>query len=144
MSDPIVVERLVDASAEGIYAHLTQSALWARWQGLGAEIDATPGGIFRLKMPNGMTARGQFVALDKNRRVVFTWGWIDHPGVPPGSSTVEVELISEGTRTRVRLTHRGLPPDEIPIHNAGWMHYLPRLAAVAAGTDPGPDTGPLG
>ena len=144
MSDPIVVERLVAASAKRVYAHLTQSALWARWQGLDAEIEATPGGLFRLNMPNGMTARGQFVTLDEDRRVVFTWGWIDHPGVPPGSSTVEVDLISEGDKTRIRLTHSGLPPEEIAIHTAGWVHYVPRLVAVATGSDPGPDTGPAG
>lgn len=142
MSDPIVVERVVDAPAARVCGHLTESALWARWQGLGAKIDARPGGIFRLRMPNGMTARGEFVSLELDRRVVFTWGWIDHPGVPPGSSTVEVDLIAEGDRTRIRLTHSGLAPEEVSIHRAGWTHYMPRLAAVAEGTDPGPDTGP--
>jgi hypothetical protein len=40
------------------------------------------------------------------------------------------------------LTHRGLPPDDIAIHEAGWRHYVPRLAALAEGGDPGPDTNP--
>jgi hypothetical protein len=39
----------------------------------------------------------------------------------------------------VRLTHRGLPEDAIEIHQAGWVNYTGRLAAVSEGRDPGPD-----
>lgn len=141
-AEPIVVERVIAAPPARIFEHFTQSALWARWQGSDAKVDGVVGGIFRLLMPNGMTARGQFVALEPHRRVVFSWGWVDHPGVPPGSSTVEVELLPEGANTRVRLTHTGLPPDEVAIHRMGWDHYVPRLAAVSEGADPGPDEGP--
>lgn len=144
MSTAIVVERRIKARPAAVYGYFTDSGLWARWQGLDATVDARPGGIFRLAMSNGMTARGEFVLLDPHRRVVFTWGWIDHPGVPPGSSTVEVDLIAEGDHTLVRLTHTGLPPEELPLHRVGWEHYLPRLASAAEGIDPGPDTGPDG
>ena len=142
MSAAIVIERLVAAPPSAVYAHLTVAEKWARWQGTGAHLEARPGGIFSLAMANGATARGEFVELEPDRRVVFTWGWVDHPAVPPGTSTVEIELIPEGPGTRVRLTHRGLPEDEIPLHTAGWEHYVPRLAAVAQGEDPGPDPGP--
>ncbi len=142
MADPIVVERWVGAPPEKVYGFLTTSEKWARWQGAGAEIDARPGGIFAMDMANGMRARGQFVELEEDRKVVFTWGWIDHPGVPPGSTTVEIDLLPERGGTTIRLTHRGLSPDELPIHRLGWDHYLPRLAVVAAGGDPGPDPGP--
>lgn len=139
MGDPIVVERHIAAPAEVVYDHLTDSESWSRWQGVGAQIDARPGGIFGVTMGNGMMARGQFVELVPNRRVVFTWGWIDHPGLPPGSSTVEVVLVPEGDGTRVTLTHRELPDEEIAPHTAGWERYVPRLAMASEGTDPGPD-----
>jgi uncharacterized protein YndB with AHSA1/START domain len=93
-------------------------------------------------MPDGAIARGQFVELVPDERVVFTWGWVDHPAVPPGSSTVEIEIEAEGGGTRVTLTHRDLPHDEIETHSAGWNHYLARLAAVAAGLEIEPDRGP--
>lgn len=142
MSEPIVVERSIAAPPSVVYAYLTESDKWARWQGVTASLDARTGGLFRMSMPDGLTARGEFVDLVPDERVVFTWGWIDHPGLPPGSSTVEIELAAEGDGTRLRLTHRGLPSDEIPIHVAGWTHYVPRLDVVATGGDPGPDTGP--
>jgi uncharacterized protein YndB with AHSA1/START domain len=82
------------------------------------------------------------VELVPDRRVVFTWGFVDAPGLPPGSTTVEINLIPDGDATLVRLTHRCLTGEDVPIHRAGWDHYLPRLAAVSSGTDPGPDAGP--
>ena len=139
MSAPIVVERRIAASPAVVYRY--QSDSWARWQGIGATVDATPGGIFTIDMANGMKSRGQFLELIPERRVVFTWGWIDHPGVPPGSSTVEIDLDDEGEATLLTLTHRDLPPDEVPTHTMGWDHYVPRLAIVSEGGDPGADEG---
>jgi len=93
-------------------------------------------------MGNGMNARGAFVELVPERRVVFTWGWVDQPGIPPGSTTVEIDLIADGGETLLVLTHRDVPDHEIASQRTGWAHYLPRLAATAAGRDPGVDPGP--
>lgn len=142
MAEPIVVTRHVAAPPSEVFRYLTESEAWARWQGVGADIDARPGGFFGLSMPGGQRARGQFVELEPDERVVFTWGWVDHPGVPPGSTTVEIELVADDGGTTVTLTHRDLPADEIDLHTAGWEYYLPRLALVAEGGDPGSDSGP--
>jgi uncharacterized protein YndB with AHSA1/START domain len=142
MTEPIVLTRRIAAPPSVVYAYLTDSEKWVRWQGASATIEAKRGGLFALAMANGTSARGQFVELIPNHRVVFTWGWIDHPGVPPGSSTVEIDLVPEGDGTLVKLTHRGLPRDEVAIHTAGWNHYTARLVIVAEGGDPGPDAIP--
>lgn len=142
MTDPIVVERTVSASPSTIYSYLTDSERWSDWQGEQATIDAQPGGIFRVRMGNGQTARGQFVSLEPDRRVVFTWGWIDLPDLPPGSTTVEIDLIPDGDGTLIRLTHRDLPSDHRTIHHLGWEHYTNRLTLAASGVEPGPDPGP--
>lgn len=142
MTEPIVIERRIAAPPSVVYGYLTESHKWARWQGETATIEPKRGGVFAFSMANGMKARGQFSELVPDRRVVFTWGWIDHPEVPPGSTTVEIDLIGDGDGTLLTLTHRGLPLDEVASHTAGWNHYLPRLAVVASGGDPGPDHGP--
>lgn len=139
---PLTVERRVAAPPAAVYAYLTESERWARWQGAGADVDAVPGGRFRMTMGNGMTAEGRFLELVTDERVVFTWGWLGNESLPPGSSTVEIELVPDGEGTLVRLTHRGLPLDETEIHLVGWRHYLPRLALAAEGGDPGVDPGP--
>ncbi len=138
----IVIQQRIEAPPETVYRYLTESDRWVQWQGTSASLDARPGGIFAMDMGNGMNARGQFVELVPHKRVVFTWGWIDQPGIPPGSTQVEIDLTETDEGTLLVLTHRSLPFDEVPQHQMGWNHYLPRLAVVAAGGDPGPDLGP--
>jgi uncharacterized protein YndB with AHSA1/START domain len=143
-ADPtsLIIERHVAADPSAVYAHLTDSERWARWQGTMATIDAQPGGLFRMVMGNGMCARGQFVELVPDKRVVFTWGWIDMPDLPPGSTLVEIDLERTAHGTLIRLTHRNLPAEHADLHRVGWEHYTQRLATCAVGGDPGPDPGP--
>ncbi len=140
----VTISQHIVAPPSTVYNYLTRSEKWAQWQGASASLDARPGGIFSMVMGNGMNARGQFVELVPEKRVVFTWGWVDQPGIPPGSTTVEIELSDYADGTLLVLTHREIPPDEAALQKMGWTHYLPRLASVAAGEDPGPDTGPGG
>ena len=140
----IVLKQRIEASPSTVYRYLTKSEQWSLWQGASASLDAKRGGIFSMVMCNGMNARGQFVELVPDKRVVFTWGWVDRPGIPPGSTTVEIELSEEADGTLLVLTHREVPSDESAMQKMGWTHYLPRLAIVAAGQDPGPDAGPGG
>jgi len=139
----IVIEQRIKAPPSTVYAYLTNADLWKRWQGVGATLDARVGGVFSMLMANGNNARGEFVELVPERRVVFTWGWVDQPGIPVGSTTVEIELRPDGAGTVLVLTHRSVPDDEVTLHRAGWAHYLPRLASVASGSDAGEDEGPV-
>jgi uncharacterized protein YndB with AHSA1/START domain len=142
---PLVVERRIQASPETVFGFFADPRRWLQWQGLEAELDPRPGGVFRMNVRGDGWAVGRFLQVDPPRRIVFTWGWeIERSPLPPGSSVVEVELIPQGDGTLVRLTHRGLPPGEVPAHQAGWSHYLDRLAVRAGGGDPGPDPLRLG
>jgi uncharacterized protein YndB with AHSA1/START domain len=141
-TEAIRIERRIEAPPSAVYRYLTEARLWARWQGESAELDPRPGGRFRVRMAEGQTVEGAFLDVEPDRRIVVTWGWQDHPRMPPGTSTVEFELVPDGTGTLVRLTHRGIPADDIPIHRAGWDVFVPRLALAAAGGDPGPN--PIG
>lgn len=138
----IHTEKLIEAPPSTVFAYLTSSEKWAKWQGNEATIEPRVGGLFRMVMGNGMIARGQFLALVPNKKIVFTWGWVDRPGVPPGSSTVEIDLIDRDGSTLLKLKHSGLVSEEIPFHRQGWEHYLTRLSVASRGIDPGPDTGP--
>jgi uncharacterized protein YndB with AHSA1/START domain len=83
-------------------------------------------------------ARGEYLEIAPNTRIVFTWGWEDSH-VPPGSTTVEITLQVDGDGTILRLRHMGLPEDQRDLHAQGWAHYLERLAVAASGRDPGAD-----
>jgi uncharacterized protein YndB with AHSA1/START domain len=137
-----VVEReiKIDARPETVFAYLIDSDKMPLWMGVEAELDPRPGGLFRMKVNDDWTARGEFVEVDSPNRVVFTWGWErEGANVPPGSSTVEITLELEGDATLLRLVHRDLPEDSRGPHTHGWETYLGRLAVSATGADPGPD-----
>jgi uncharacterized protein YndB with AHSA1/START domain len=143
-SEKTAVERevAIAASPETIWQFLVDEEKAVRWMGRACSFDPRPGGEYRCEVLSGNTAVGEFVELDEPRRLVFTWGWESGPvPVPPGSSTVEIELIPEGEGTRLRFIHRDLPGAEAAARHAeGWDHYLKRLQTVARGDDPGRDT----
>lgn len=142
--DTKVIERVITIAAapEVVFRLLTDANEYVRWKGQRAELDARPAGMFRVVFPNGKDiVVGRFVEVIKPSRVVFTWGWENNPLVPPGSSTVEIDLTSAGSGTRLRLVHRGLPFEGLATHSEGWDFFLPRLTAVAEGRDPASDSG---
>jgi uncharacterized protein YndB with AHSA1/START domain len=136
----VVVTRVIAASPATVFSFFTDLERWTAWQGVDGEIDARPDGIFRLRMPGGQVASGRFVEVDAPHRIVFTWGWEgEGSAVPPGSTTVVVELSADGDGTHLRLTHRSLePPPVAEHHRQGWEAYLERLRIRAEGGDPGP------
>jgi uncharacterized protein YndB with AHSA1/START domain len=136
----LVREILIDASPETIFELLTVPEKHVLWDGTEADLDPRPGGVYRVLVAGKHQAAGEFVEVVPNERVVVTFGWDqpDHP-IPPGSTRVVYELVPDGNKTLVRLTHSGLPDDAVSDHTEGWDHYLGRLNVVATGGDPGPD-----
>ena len=141
-TDTTVYERTlaIDASPETVWEFLVDPEKLMRWKGINADLDAQPGGTFRCEVIPGHIARGEYVEIDKPNRLVFTWGWDGSEDVPPGSSTIVIELASDGDGTSLHFVHKDLPNAEaIASHAHGWDHYLPRLEIAAAGGDPGED-----
>jgi uncharacterized protein YndB with AHSA1/START domain len=141
-TDTTVYERTlaIDASPETVWEFLVDPEKLMRWKGINADLETQPGGIFRCEVIPGHIARGEYVEIDKPNKLVFTWGWDGSEDVPPGSSTIEIELASAGDGTSLRFVHKDLPNAEaIASHAHGWDHYLPRLETAAGGGDPGED-----
>jgi uncharacterized protein YndB with AHSA1/START domain len=139
-AEPVEVEVTIRAPASFVFRLFTEAELLVRWIGVGAEVEARPGGRFRFELLPGEFCSGRYVEVVPDRRIVFTWGW-ESGALPvhPGSSTVEVDLEDRGEVTVVRLVHRGLEEAMRPMHLDGWKRYLERLAAVAEGRPAGPD-----
>jgi uncharacterized protein YndB with AHSA1/START domain len=137
-------ELAIDASPETVWGFLTDPDKVQRWWGQSVSFDPRPGGEFVVVVSRTHTTRGEFVELDPPRRLVYTWGWETGPPgqelVPPGSTTVEIDLEPSGAGTKLRFRHSGLPNAEAAqAHAEGWDHYLGRLTVTASGGDPGPD-----
>lgn len=132
----------IEARPETVFSFLTDPAKLAMWQGQHVAVDATPGGMYRIVIRDGLVMRGEFVEITPPTRLVFTFGWEgdDNP-IGAGSTTVSYDLEPDGDGTMLTLTHTGLPDEEAArMHAMGWDHYMARLKEAAAGGDPGPDS----
>jgi len=138
----LATQRLViHASADHVFDHLVDPELFGQWMAEGATLDAVAGGVVSWTHPNGDTVSGRFVEIDRPRRLVFTYGWERaEVQIPPGSTTVEVDLTAQDDGTTVvTLVHHGLEDRAADAHSGGWAHYLERLRRTATGAPPGPD-----
>jgi uncharacterized protein YndB with AHSA1/START domain len=130
----------IAAGPATVFEFLTDPAKLVRWAGTEAQSDPRLGGTYRIVINPGHIISGHYVEVMRNKRLVYTWGWVDSGGIPPGSSLVEIVLHPDGGGTRLVLAHSLLPAAVREGHGEVWEHYLPRLALAASGGDPGPDS----
>jgi uncharacterized protein YndB with AHSA1/START domain len=145
MQEALVVRRETHVSAPpaAVFALLTDPEKILRWMGTEAQVKPQPGGLYLVNVTGTRVARGAFREVVPVHRLAYSFGWDGDAEVPPGSSLIEIDLIEQPDGTLLRLTHTGLPnAEQCARHTVGWTHYLGRLAAVAAGRDPGPDIRP--
>jgi uncharacterized protein YndB with AHSA1/START domain len=153
---PVEVSMHVPGTPPDVFGFFTDPARYVQWMGSKAELEPVPGGMYRVRMSDGFEAAGRFLEVDRPHLVVFSWGFADdqaaartkheggQPGgaaaMPAGSTRVTVTLQEEDGGTRLTLRHENLPSAELRDgHDVAWNTYLPRLAARAAGGDPGAD-----
>lgn len=139
-AETTVVEQTLRISArpETVWRYWTDPERMCDWWGAAAELDPRPGGACVVEMGGGAVMRGEYVEIVPHERIVFSFGWDpteDGPDIAPGSTLVEITLTPDGDDTILALRHSGLPAAVRDEHRAGWGHFLPLLAAAAAGQD---------
>jgi uncharacterized protein YndB with AHSA1/START domain len=139
MTEEFLVEReiFIAAPPEAVFRFFVEPTLMARWIGCPLALDPRPGGVLRVELSSGATARGTYSEITPNRRIAFSWGWEGRDDLPPGKSLVEIELEAKEGGTLVRLRHSGLaaaaePPFTRDDHGRQWSHYLERLQQQCA------------
>jgi uncharacterized protein YndB with AHSA1/START domain len=119
---------VLDAPAAEVWKRLTTVEGLQQWMAIDALVEAKPGGRLQWTHENGATMLGRFLELDPPRRLVFAYGWKDDlMGVPPESTTVEIELKENEGQTTLTLVHRGIPPEVLTDHQRGWAFFISRL-----------------
>jgi uncharacterized protein YndB with AHSA1/START domain len=71
----LVREIMIDATPETIWPYLTQADKHIEWDGTEADLDARPGGVYRVLVAGQYQAAGEFVEVVPMQRVVYTFGW---------------------------------------------------------------------
>jgi uncharacterized protein YndB with AHSA1/START domain len=137
-------ETHIAAPAATVFAFLTDPEKILSWMGAEVETELHPGGLYLIKGVSRRTrvARGAFREVVPVHRLAYSFGWDDDDEVPPGSGLIEIDLVERDGGTLLRMTHSGLPSaKQCAGHDAGWKHYLGRLAVAASGQNPGADPG---
>lgn len=138
----VQVSVLIAAEPATVWRFLSEAERFAAWIGAfagqaplpGTKIEPRVGGAVRVEYPGGHVARGEITAMEPPRRVALTWGYeAGTPGIPPGSTTIEITLDEAANGTIVTLRHAGLPtPEARRGAFGGWRHYTTMLARFAA------------
>jgi uncharacterized protein YndB with AHSA1/START domain len=150
---PVVIERSFDAPVELIWQMWTSSEHFKAWYGPDgavipvAKMEVRVGGTrlvcMEMATPNGvmqMWFAGEYLEVVENQRLVYTETMSDEhgkasspPGLPdmhPVTTEVRVELEDLGGRTRMVLTHVGIPAGSPGA--AGWAMAFDKLDAHLA------------
>ena len=155
--DAVTIERSFDAPVELIWQLWTDSRHFAAWYGPDgatipvAQMDVRVGGTRLVAMavqtPNGpmqMWFTGEYLEVVENERLVYTESMaVEHGnvlspadmGMPEGHPTtteVRVELEDVGGRTKMVMTHAGIPSDSPGA--SGWVMAFDKLTAYLATT----------
>lgn len=139
---PVIrIERRLAASPERVFDAWLDPTMIGRFM-FGAHLrdeqvvslsnEARVGGVFHYKVTRGgvlIDHTGTYRALDRPRRIVFTWGVDAEQG---DLSVVTIDLAPDGDGCLLTLTHR-LDPDWAEYAErtqAGWTKIVGDLAAA--------------
>jgi uncharacterized protein YndB with AHSA1/START domain len=131
----IVLPRIYDAPPERVFRAWTDPASAKVWLARGGDavVDARPDGLFYLGMAfeGGIHPHyGRYLRVESPRLLEFTWLSESTRGK---ESVVTIEFTARGSQTELRLTHEGLPDEDMAQkHVAGWTHFLDALVARLA------------
>lgn len=149
-TEHVQIERIFDAPIDLIWAMWTESAHFANWYGPSgakipkADMDVRVGGRRHIAMemdtPRGLMQMyfvGEYREVDPMTRLVYTEAMADadgnpmtaeQMGMPTGShmeTSIVVELVDLGARTRMTMTHIGVPADS--PGGQGWSMAIDKM-----------------
>jgi uncharacterized protein YndB with AHSA1/START domain/predicted enzyme related to lactoylglutathione lyase len=141
VSHGVTVSRRINAPRERIFAAWTTPEDILKWlgppecQALSAEVDARPGGEYRIRMQSKnmgeVTVRGVFQIVEHPSKLAYTWAWEGAEALSFGETLVTVEFEEAGGATNVKIRHRGFPAVEpAENHEYGWGGSFDKLAAL--------------
>src|SRR2546427_11726482 len=74
-TDVVEHEVRVAAPPQTVFAYFTDPARYIQWMGSTADVQAVPGGSYRVGISDGVEAAGEVVEVDPPRRLRFPRGW---------------------------------------------------------------------
>ena len=139
----LTVSRVIAATPEKLFDAFTKPDILLKWWGPeGAsvgdhELDIRVGGRWRTALENSMggtfVCSGVYKAIERPRRIAFTWAWLQENGEPGHETLVDVsfEKVERGTRLTVvqKTFENGAQRD---LHGQGWHSTFNKLEQLFA------------
>ncbi|HPH96124.1 MAG TPA: SRPBCC domain-containing protein [Anaerolineaceae bacterium] len=131
----IILTRSIHAAPADIYGAFTTAAGWCAWCSETAEVDARVGGKLHI-YTEGYHSSGEFMTLEPERLIVFTWNGDREPPV-----VIEVRLAAQGDLTEVifKVTGQGSEQEWVNLSaffERIWGHVLDHLKDVMENSKP--------
>jgi uncharacterized protein YndB with AHSA1/START domain len=136
------IERTFDAPAEGVFDAWTSPEVMRRWFHCApnwdtpeAEVDLRVGGKVRVVMRRAdgteVEAQGEYMLIDRPRRLVMTWTFDDDPS---NEQLIELSFSeSEGSTTVLMVNSRISTDERRDAQDEGWRGCLDELERELAG-----------
>ena len=132
---PLEVELSIDAPLARVWAAWSSADglaawWWRHWDDVAIEADVRPGGSYLIEAPShGITVSGEYLVVDPERRLAFTWLWTDGDD-PIRDEAVDVTFRATGGATSVVVRHTGPWDTDAPAesYRQGWEFVLTELA----------------
>lgn len=130
-SKSLKYRQFVKAPASEIYTAFTNATALCEWLCNVAQADPREGGRIYLWWQSGYYASGEFIALEPERKIAFSW----HGRGEPGMSLVKINLKPQDGGTLVRLLHTEIDTGKawkpvIKEYKKAWPVALENLASV--------------
>lgn len=134
----------IGASPEVVFRALSDPKELTNWFPDAAVFEQRVGGKFKFSFFKDSTSdscgrdkdyfnEGKILEFVPNKKIVYTWKWIDTEDFPETIVTWELEPLGKD-KTRLTLTHTGFTGKEpshksAEDHNRGWSMHLDKLVA---------------
>lgn len=103
---------------------------WSHWDDVTIDADIRVGGSYRIVAErHGIAVSGEYLVVDPEQRLAFTWIWTDEDGASHDEA-VDVMFRDRGSVTDVSVRHTGPWDSDAPAdsYRQGWEFVLAELA----------------
>ena len=127
----VKLEKFIKAPAQEVFRYFTNSTALRDWICDVATADPHPGGHLYMCWPGDFYSSGEYLLLETNKLVSFTW----HGKGEPHKTRVDVTLKNKRGGTLVKLSHREIGKGQkwaeiAKVYEIQWRSAFENLASV--------------
>lgn len=123
------VRAFIAGARDDVWRHWVDVSLletwwWPMFDDTRYEVDAQPGGIYRIHtVEGGIGVSGEYEDVEPKKLLEFSWHWSGQDA----QSTVAVQFADADGGTLVTVSHTNIPFDDVDPLTEGWEDVLTRL-----------------